>query len=134
MGALPIELRGCEEPRGCEYPPLEAVDGELPENWGAGRTCTKPVFATSWFMCPRFRMEPRGIPMPAEPECTTIREANAGDVFVLPITTVFTPLAGGTGAFTWTSVVLVYRGTVTQVVHMPGCHIQPKPGTNIQFP
>ena len=47
---------------------------EVAENCGAGRTWANPLLATwrlSWW---RFSSEPRGIPIPAEPALSIMRE------------------------------------------------------------
>ena len=82
---------------------------ELVENWGAGRTETTPVFATSRFRWLRFPSDPRGIPIPAEPRFTTRRDGDNGEATgpPFPTTTVFATPVGATGALKWTSVVLV---------------------------
>ena len=72
-------------------------------------------------------MEPRGIPIPAEPAFNVMREDIIGEMVpALPTVTVLTvPAVGGTSVVTWVAVVGVKRGTVTKLFHMPGCHIQP---------
>lgn len=74
--------------------------------------------------------------MPAEPAFNTRCEGGKADTDPpFPTATGFTvPVAGATSGWKPVGSVPVYRGTASQLLYPPGCHIQPKPGTNIQFP
>jgi hypothetical protein len=76
------------------------------------------------------------MPIPAEPAFTTRREGSIAEVIPsLPTTTVFTvPAAGATRGWKFAGSVPAKRGTVSQLLYPPGCHIQPIPGTDIQLP
>jgi hypothetical protein len=75
----------------------EKVLGELVENCGAGRTSANPVLATWWLRWLRFPSEPRGIPMPAEPDFNTKCDGGKAEIVPpFPTGTVFTvPVTGG---------------------------------------
>ena len=76
-------------------------------NCGAGRTSAEPLRATWPFRWPRFAIEPRGIPMPAEPLFTINRVGGTAETAAppLPTTTVPTLPVGLTGGWKTAGVV-----------------------------
>jgi len=76
--------------------------GEVAENWGAACTSAKPFFVTCRFRLCRLLIEPRAMPMPADPAFKRTRVgATVESVAPFPTTTVFTPPpVGGTSDVT----------------------------------
>ena len=82
-------------------PPKLEVRPELPANCGAACTATNPALETWWLRWERLLIEPRAIPIPADPDLTT--NCDGGKLETgppLPTTTVFTvPSAGATSGW-----------------------------------
>jgi hypothetical protein len=76
------------------------------------------------------------MPRPADPFLTTMRNVEAGEDTgpPLPTATVLTIPAGATGARNVGGSAPAVRGDTFHVLKLPGCHIHPNPGTNIQLP
>lgn len=74
--------------------------------------------------------------MPADPDLTVRTDEYKADVAaLLPTAIVFpVPSAGATKGWKFAGKVPAKRGTLSQLLYPPGCHIHPIPGTIIQFP
>ena len=76
------------------------------------------------------------MPMPADPDFTVRTGERKADVAPpLPTAIVFpVPSTGATSGWKFAGNVPAKCGAVSQLLYPPGCHIQPIPGTIIQFP
>jgi len=92
----------------CSGAPKPELLAELAANCGAECTSANPDFATWWFKWLRFPNDPRGTPIPADPECRTNRDGPRVEPEPpFPTMTVFTVPVGGTRGWTVTKLVAV---------------------------
>ena len=130
MPALLAPLPELYEPRSPKLPLDRAP------NCGARSTWANPDFATWWFTDFKSLTAPRGTPNPADPRVIVRWVGNTGESTgpPFPTTTVLTVPVGATGAWKLAADAPTYRGTVAKLFQLPGCHIQPMPGTIAQLP